>query len=341
MAARLFQKFKTSNPAELVQRVHAAFIRLPYESNHERVAEEIGRILATLKDMMFGDEEGGGHASKENALIVATEACRTELLSEFVSYVSMVEFESRKDMVAIFGAVVRIDDDAGNMPGLDYVLAHDSLLRTLFDNYTDPEVALNCGQMFRDCIRHEKVARLVLNSEIFHEMFDRLELNNFEIASDVFTTFKDLLTRHKPMVAAYLTEHYTEFFREYEKLLKSENYVTRRQSLKLLGELLLDRSNVKVMMKYVQEVDNLCLMMDLLRDQSRSIQFEAFHVFKVFVANPNKTLPITTILVNNKDKLLNYLADFHTDKDDDEQFKEEKAVIIREIDMLQMPPPPQ
>ncbi len=35
------------------------------------------------------------------------------------------------------------------------------------------------------------------------------------------------------------------------------------------------------MMQYVSDVDNLCLMMNLLKDQSRSIQFEAFHVFKV------------------------------------------------------------
>jgi hypothetical protein len=48
----------------------------------------------------------------------------------------------------------------------------------------------------------------------------------------------------------------------------------------LLGELLLDRANVKVMMRYVSDVRNLQLMMILLKDSSRSIQFEAFHVFK-------------------------------------------------------------
>ena len=126
-----------------------------------------------------------------------------------------------------------------------------------------------------------------------------------------------------------------QFFKLYTELLRSDNYVTRRQSLKLLGELLLDRSNVKIMMQvgglaacvsvcvrgggekrllvpglplvvsknwpavhhashppalsriarphlqYVADVDNLCLMMTLLKDPSRSIQFEAFHVFKV------------------------------------------------------------
>ena len=35
---------------------------------------------------------------------------------------------------------------------------------------------------------------------------------------------------------------------------------------------------------------------------------------QVFVANPNKTRPIIDILVGNRDKLLKYLTDFHSDK---------------------------
>ena len=35
---------------------------------------------------------------------------------------------------------------------------------------------------------------------------------------------------------------------------------------------------------------------------------------QVFVANPNKTPAIVSILVSNRDKLLKYLGDFHTDK---------------------------
>lgn len=98
-------------------------------------------------------------------------------------------------------------------------------------------------------------------------------------------------------------------FTEYEKLLHSDNYVTKRQSLKvwihilvwitlwfertfllyciylllvqLLGELLLDRHNFTVMTSYISRAENLKLMMNLLRDNSRNIQFEAFHVFKV------------------------------------------------------------
>ena len=85
------------------------------------------------------------------------------------------------------------------------------------------------------------------------------------------------------MVANFLETNYDKFFENYQKLLISENYVTRRQSLKLLGELLLDRYNFTVMTRYISNPDNLKLMMNMLREKSRNIQFEAFHVFKVHI----------------------------------------------------------
>jgi Mo25-like len=92
---------------------------------------------------------------------------------------------------------------------------------------------------------------------------------------------QDCLTKHKALVSKFLTEKYDQFFEKYTQLLNSTNYVTKRQSLKLLGELLLDRTNFNIMAKYIAVGDNLKLMMNLLRDKSRNIQFEAFHVFKV------------------------------------------------------------
>ena len=48
-------------------------------------------------------------------------------------------------------------------------------------------------------------------------------------------------------------------------------------------------------MRYVSDVDNLKLMMVLLKDQSRSIQFEAFHVFKVRLCHAfGRPLPCPT-----------------------------------------------
>lgn len=79
-------------------------------------------------------------------------------------------------------------------------------------------------------------------------------------------------------------------------MVQSSNYVTKRQSLKLLGEILLDRTNFKVMTRYIAEEDNLKMMMNLLKDKSKNIQFEAFHVFKV------SSSPVVTSFTEQEDK---------------------------------------
>ena len=47
------------------------------------------------------------------------------------------------------------------------------------------------------------------------------------------SSWQELLTRHKVMSSEYLEKSYDPVFERYQKLLVSENYVTRRQSLKV------------------------------------------------------------------------------------------------------------
>lgn len=69
------------------------------------------------------------------------------------------------------------------------------------------------------------------------------------ISLNLSSKFQELLTRHKMLCAEFLEANYDQVFTHYQQLLNSENYVTRRQSLKLLGELLLDRHNFTVRTK--------------------------------------------------------------------------------------------
>lgn len=81
----------------------------------------------------------------------------------------------------------------------------------------------------------------------FYTFPDYIEKTTFGVSCDAFANFKETLTKHKTMVAEYLEKNYERFFNMYETLLQSPNYVTKRQSLKLLGEILLDRTNFQVM----------------------------------------------------------------------------------------------
>jgi calcium binding protein 39 len=145
------------------------------------------------------------------------------------------------------------------------------------------------------------------------------------------------------LVATFLQTNFDMFFAKYNSVLvQSESYVTKRQSIKLLGEILLDRANYSVMTAYVDSGEHLKIIMKLLRDDRRMINYEGFHVFKVFVANPNKSVAVQRILISNREKLLRFLPTFLDDRTDDDQFTDEKSFLIRQIELLPPAPvPPQ
>lgn len=82
----------------------------------------------------------------------------------------------------------------------------------------------------------------------------------------------------------------------------------------MLNEFLLDKVNFDIMIAYIGDVNNLILIMQILRTPQAIIQYEAFHVFKVFVANPDKTPEVTLILKQNAEKLISYLLNLLTDR---------------------------
>lgn len=143
---------------------------------------------------------------------------------------------------------------------------------------------------------------------------------------------QELLTKHKDIIPHYLSQNFDLFFSKYNTvLIQSTSYVTKRQSIKLLGEILLDRSNYNVMTAYVDRGEHLKICMNLLRDDRKMVQYEGFHVFKVFVANPHKSVAVQKILLMNREKLLHFLSHFLEDRTDDEQFIDEREFLIKQI----------
>ena len=55
---------------------------------------------------------------------------------------------------------------------------------------------------------------------------------------------------------------------------------------------------------------------------------------QVFVANPNKSVAVQRILINNRDRLLKFLPKFLEDRTDDDQFTDEKSFLVRQIELL-------
>ncbi|BFZ62426.1 Hym1p [Saitoella coloradoensis] len=329
--AFLFNRSRTKSPQDLVRSLRDSIHRLDSPADKRRAQDDVSRGLAQMKVILYGD--GDAEPIPDQFAALCQESYATDLLPLLALNIWRFEFEARKDVTSIFNTMLR-RQLGQRYPTVDYLCGKEDTLFALIKGYNNKDIALNCGQMLRECIKFESLAKIMLFSDYFWMFIGYVENGNFDITSDAFSTFKELLTRHKSLAAEFLLQNYDIFFAKLTALIESENYVVKRQSLKLLGEILLDRANFAVMTQYIASAENLKLMMILLKDRSKNIQFEAFHVFKVFVANPNKTPEVQKILVKNRDKLLVFLSGFHNDRKDDEQFNDEKAFLIKQIEVL-------
>ncbi|ONK76283.1 uncharacterized protein A4U43_C03F25990 [Asparagus officinalis] len=333
-------KPKPRTPVELVRQTRELLIYLDRspaaassskESKREEKMAELSKLIREMKDVLYG--KGESEPVPEACAQLTQEFFRENTFRLLIICIPKLNLEACKDATQIVANLQR-QQVHFRLIASDYLEKNKDLMDILLSGYEDMDVALHYGFMLRECIRHQSIAKYVLESEHMKKFFDYIQIPNFDIASDASSTFKELLTRHKSTVAEFLSRNYDWFFEEFNsKLLSSPNYITRRQAIKLLGDILLDRSNAAVMMRYVSSKDNLMILMNLLRESSKNIQIEAFHVFKLFVANQNKPPEIITILVANKNKLLRLFNDFKLEKED-EQFEADKAQVVNEIATL-------
>lgn len=306
------------------------------------------------------------------------------LLPALVDNVHRLPFEARKDTQTIISNVFRFRNPGSTSSEPDalreVIRKQPEIIIALCNGYDKRESASPCGGILKEALKWDAVAAVILYDEptpdgktidiyndadtskpcsgkgVFWKFFGWIDKSSFEVSADAFDTFRLLLTKHKQLVAQFITTNFDLFFDRYNNILiKSESYVTKRQSIKLLGEVLLDRQFYEVMTRYVDSGDNLKLVMWQLKDDRRMVQYEGFHVFKVtalvsflhslehnadqhsaqiFAANPNKSAEVQKFLIMNKQRLLRFLPKFLEDRTDDDQFNDEKAWLVKAIGNL-------
>jgi len=240
-------------------------------------------------------------------------------------------------MIDNISLVSRLNTSSSSSPSPDD--DYSNIIDLLISGYESQEMALQCGLMLRECIKYNELLYNVLNKYQSKRVWQLIDLylnqnSSFDVVSDAFSTLRALLLplssinnnsssssssssynisndsdiiNSKQIVSSFLESNYNKFFKCYESLILSDNYVTRRSSLKLLGELLIESSNQNILIQFVNSSYNLKIFMLLMKDKSSTIQIEAFHVFKLFVVNPRLSEDVKKVLINNKQKLEIYL----------------------------------
>jgi len=319
----------------------------------DELCETLALRLKRVKTLLYEDIAPGSEHTPLIEKLIKSMISNPGLIPNLLRHLSsnFMPFESRKDIAAIFNnLIIRGSADSNDPSKLfaDYVLDnYDEIMQAIIDNYgLNADVAIISGSMLRSTLKHQHLYKRLLSTDgpnptsaerYVYPLLDHfVNLQNFDVSSDALATVRDIFITDRDVASEYLERDYDNIISKFNTNLQSSNYITRRLSLKLIGEILLDRANFNVMMRYISSRENLKIIMLLLSDPSPNIQFEAFHVFKIFVANPNKAVEITKILSQNKVKLVAYLEKFHCEKEsNDDQFRDEKILIITTLNALE------
>lgn len=309
----------------------------------EDVQKQLQALLEVLEDAADRGERGaslGGDHTAEIASEFLAQFLLADLPSRLIGSLGELEFEVRKDVISVFSAIVRMGAHLGADQQIqEYARRHPRFYELLVEGYDKPEIATHCGVMLRSCARHRHLVEVFLGQpQVVIRLLHFTRHESFDISSDAFSSLHDFLLTHKAISAMFLEANFHDFFAQYNGLLQSDDYVTQRQALKLLSEMLLDRTFMRVMLAYIGDDQFLQIHMNLLRADSKAIQLEAFHVFKIFVANPQKPPRVQYILYKNKEKLVKLLEKLRPNRPGDRQFAEDRTTVIGKLQVLEPPP---
>ncbi|KAL0241476.1 hypothetical protein GEMRC1_006711 [Eukaryota sp. GEM-RC1] len=320
----IFSKRKTAS--DYIKRL-ADVLDLLDENDEEAFIQrlpDVDKYCLNLKDRLYNLEQSQRDSVDDETVAALLQY---NLVRRILVAYPRFGFEARKDIMACFTHLL------GHTGFVQHFVNHPHYLSLLLQHYQDSSLALHCGTFIREAIeRSAYICEHLLTLSSVTLFFRYVNIESFDISSDAFATLHSLLTSHKDVTARFLTENYEAFFTGFNDLILAENYVIRRSSLRLLAELLLDRSSFSIMTKFIGQLSNLRIIMNLLLNRSRNIQYEAFHVFKIFVANPNKPDDISNVLSRNSQRLIKFLENFHCDGED--QLEEEVQLLIDEINTL-------
>lgn len=331
--AFLFKR-NPKTPGDLARTIGELVTKLESGSDKKKTEEDITRHLLTVKTIINGEDGPFSENSTESIAQLSQEIYATDLLYLLITNLKDIEFDSRKIVVNLFNSLLR--RKVGNRsPTIDYLLSKKKILYALMKGPETPETSINTGSMLREAIKYETISRAVLFDSKFWEYFNYVNDNSFETSTDSFSTFYDLLSSHEKLVGEFFSNqnNIDRFMQGMNNLITRGNYVTKRESIKMLSELIMQKQNYGLMTNYVNNAVNLKIIMLLLSDRSKNIQLEGFNVFKVFVANPKKEKGVIDILTKNKEKLLIFLTGFNKEKNDD-MFLAERSFVIDQIQDL-------
>lgn len=322
--------FKNKKPAIIIKKaVDALHV---FSTTQDPKAKEdslatINKNFGRMNEILYKKKEG--EEASNRALQLVAEIVHGNFIMDGLNCMLDLPVEQRKQFSNIFtGAIAH--QTGSEYPVAIWMQRNPQALDILLGFYNHPELAVCAGDMLRLCVRHQALASMLLQPERLNRLFGFFSVLNFDVSADSFCTFHDLILE-SPNAQDYLSHNAKDIIDRLHATLDETKYAACRQSLKLIGEMIIKFTVFQDI--YLSDQNNLIKIMKLMSSSYKNIQMDAFDVFKLFVARPHRPEPIVKILKANSQKLITFITELLKGIEDPD-VQNEKNFLITQLGLL-------
>lgn len=154
-------KSKPQTPADIVRQTRELLIYAnrdpdPRDNKRDEKMAELGKNIREMKITLYGSSEAEPVA--EACAQLTQEFFKDNTLRLLICCLPNLNLEARKDATQVVANLQR-QQVQSRLIASDYLEANIDLMDSLIAGYENTDMALHYGAMFRECIRHQSVAK--------------------------------------------------------------------------------------------------------------------------------------------------------------------------------------
>lgn len=241
-----------------------------------------------------------------------------------------IDFEAKKQLGQLFRYIFR---EPTRDVAVEYIRDRPQILHSIVVGCLDRDSYVACGNILRNCIRRTELCSILQRTpEMFDLFFAMIKCKDFDVATDGLLSLTMLLTKLPDICSDFMLENYDSLMKtKLNRLLRTRSYVGKRLALSLLSDILMCRGNYHLMVRYVNDAENLEVIVGVFRDKKKSIQLQCFDILKIFVGNPRKSEAVETMLHQCKRTIIRSMNKISQAKPGNERFEREFKMVINVV----------
>jgi len=309
-----------------------------HEKENPKRIKTFEKYLNRVRVICSGDDR---LSTTENLLTLSKNVYFNKALIKLILNGVLLSFEHKKALINMVHDIFKVVDRGDvqhNAKYFDKNINFTEIVSLLLENYNIEDMNFFSGNLLRIFVKHEELLKKVLNFTFLDKLIKLVEDPRFEISSEAFETFQNVLIHkkegEKKEVFQFVKNNWQKFFDFYYSLLNYDNYLSQRSCLKTLYEFLDDKFNEELMIKYISIVDNLKIIINFLSTSTQGIQYEAFMLLELLIKNLNKcpNPDIKHLILKNKQGLIKFVKELNVEAE--EEYKLNREMMLSQLENL-------